>query len=101
MRWIARLVTRHAYATLGVIALVTVWALTLIVDVRTGELRLHVDPSYDRFVPEGTEARAFNDEMIRRFGNDDTLTVAVIADDVFSPDVLPRVARMTRRFQAV
>jgi predicted RND superfamily exporter protein len=94
-------VTAHPLLTLAVIAAITVFALTRIVDVRHGELRLKIDPSYDRFVPEGTEERAFYEDMIRRFGNDEMLTVAVIADDVFSPDVLPRIARMTRRFKSL
>jgi predicted RND superfamily exporter protein len=96
---IATWVTRRPWVVLIATVLVSVLAALELVDPRTGAPRLGVDPSYDRFVPEDTPERAFNDEMIRRFGNDDTLTLAVVAPDVFSPDVLPRIEAMSTRFR--
>jgi hydrophobe/amphiphile efflux-3 (HAE3) family protein len=97
----ARFVTRHAVLTLTVVAGLTLLALACLVDVRTGEIRLGLDPSLDRFMPEGNPEREFYDEMVRRFGNDENLTVAVLTDDVFTPDILPRIDRMTQRFKQV
>ena len=96
----ARIIAGHPIPTLIAVLAVTLVAAAGIVDPRSGEVRLWLDPAIDRLMPND-EARQYYDDMRRRFGSDDTLTIAVVTDDVFSADVLPRVARMTQRFQEV
>jgi predicted RND superfamily exporter protein len=101
MERLARLITGRPLLTLLAVVGVTVLAISGMVDLASGELRLRLDPSTARIIPEEGRARLFYEEMRRRFGNDDTLTVALVADDVFCADVLRRVARMTERFGKV
>jgi hydrophobe/amphiphile efflux-3 (HAE3) family protein len=96
----ARLIADHPIATLVAVLGLTLLAVSGIVDFRSGEMRLRLEPELDRLMPLD-EARRYYDDMRRRFGNDDTLTVAVVSEDVFSPEILPRVARMTERFEEV
>jgi predicted RND superfamily exporter protein len=98
---LARLLVRHPFAFLVGVLLVSVVAAAQLVDLRTGEILFYVDPSVDRLMPDSGPEREFYDDMSRRFGSDDVLTFAVVADDVFTPDVLTRIARITERFEEV
>jgi predicted RND superfamily exporter protein len=97
----ARLVTQRSGLVLLVALALTVFALSRIVDFRTGELHLVLDPSLDRLLPEGDEGKKFYDHVRRIFGSDETLLIALIADEVFTIDVLQSVARMTERIEEV
>jgi predicted RND superfamily exporter protein len=88
------------------LALLAATALTLftlqgLVDPWTGEVRLRLDPSTAGLLPaEGAERELF--EYSRRlFGTDESVVVALGADDVFRPDVLERVARLTLRLSEI
>src|SRR5262245_58433057 len=71
------------------------------VDFRTGEIHLRIDPAMDRLIADEGPETAFYEGVRKRFGNDEILVVAVVADEIFSADVLARIARMTTRFQAI
>ena len=86
----ARFATRHARAILAIAALVTLAALHGIVDLRTGALRLRVDPSIDQLLPEGDEERAFYERARQIFGSDEFVLLVLAADDVVTPDRLAR-----------
>ena len=60
-------------------------------------MRLQIDSSIDSMLPEGDGDRAFYDRARLLFGSDETILVALIADDVFSSDNLERIERLTRR----
>jgi len=94
-----RAIPRYAGWILVVSTLLTALAASRIVDLRTGEVLLRVDPSADRLLPEGDESRAFYDRVRRLFGSDETLLVALVTDDVFTSENLKRVARLTDRLQ--
>jgi predicted RND superfamily exporter protein len=64
-------------------------------------LALALDPSVDRLLPDGDEARAFYDEASRRFGTRDALLVVLVGDRIFSPEGLAAVDRVTRRLAAL
>jgi len=93
----ARLLTHHAKALLALVALVTLAALQGIVDLRTGSLRLHVDPSIDQLMSAGDEERTFYDRARQLFGSDEFVLVMLTADDIVTPDRLASIQRITQR----
>ena len=99
MRRYARLVADHPLWIVAVLAVVTLLALHGIVDLRTGRLRIEVDPAIDRLLPEGDEERRFYDRARQIFGNDEFILLVLEADDVFRPEVLGDVQRITRRIE--
>jgi len=90
-----RLVASRARIVLLATSLLTVLALHGIVDLRSGEPRLWVDPSIDRLLPADDPDVAFYREVRALFGNDEIVLVAVEAPDAFAPEVLRRVAAMS------
>ncbi len=99
-RLLARM-PRHAGAILALALVATAIAIGQIVDLRSGSLRLEVDASAERLLPEGDASRVFYERMRRAFGSDESLVVAVVAEDVFTTGHLERIARMTERLQAL
>lgn len=97
MERFARFVARRAGLVVLLAVALAVLGLAQIVDLRTGERRLQVDPSANRLLPEGDADSEFYEFVRRLFGSDETLLVALAADDVFTADKLERIARMTRR----
>src|SRR5512139_4131079 len=101
MKRFAQLLTRRPVWVLAAAALATLVALHGIVDLRTGAPRLRIDPSAERLLPEGDEDRRFYDRARQLFGNDEFVLLMVEADDVFTTDVLDRVARITGAVSAL
>lgn len=97
-RW-ARIVSERPALVLGLVALLTLAALHGVVDLRSGALRLAVDPGVDRMLPEGDEERAFYDRARQLFGSDELLLV-VLVGDVFAPDALGAIQRLTAAVEA-
>lgn len=101
MDQLLRFVTRRPHATLALIALVTLFAASRIVDVTTGEPLLLVDPSLDSMLPRHDPARDVYDEARALFGTDESVLVVLTGDDAFTPENLERVSRLTTRFEAL
>ncbi|RIL08149.1 MAG: hypothetical protein DCC71_00705 [Proteobacteria bacterium] len=96
-----RFVAHRPALVLAAIALATLAAVHGIVDLRTGRLRLSVDPSIERLLPEGDDERRFYDRARQLFGADEFVVVLLDFDgDVFEAESLARVARLTRRLEA-
>ena len=57
--------------------------------------------STDRLLPEDSPARIFYEYVRKAFGSDETMVVALSADDVFTHDVLSRIATMVERLARV
>lgn len=94
-------VVDRPWLTLVLCALVTLVTAAGLVNPLTGEMRLQLDPGIDRVLPDHDVNRIFYDEMREKFGNDESIIMAVVADDVFTPEVLNSVQRMTDRFAEV
>ena len=88
MKRFARFVTGHPIVVLALVLLATVFALHGIVDLRSGHVRLEVDPGIDRLLPAGDEERRFYDRARELFGNDETLLLVLETEDVFQPEAL-------------
>jgi predicted RND superfamily exporter protein len=98
---LSRLIARRPIAVLAIIGLLTVLAIAGIVDLRTGERRLRIDPNLIE-LRSGTDPGRQSYERARRlFGSDDSIVVALQMGDVFSPESLGRVAAITERLQAL
>jgi predicted RND superfamily exporter protein len=98
---ILRLATRRAGWVLVVVAAVTALAMVQIVDPLSGKMRLELDPSIDRMLPEGDEERVYYDYIRRLFGSDETIVVALVDEDVFSAENLRAIQRIARRVEGL
>jgi len=96
-RWFAE----HAGPVALLATLVSGLALAALVDFREGTLRLEIDPSSDRLLPEDGDARRVYDRVRALFGEDETLVVALASDDAFGTDAIERIVRLTERLEAV
>jgi predicted RND superfamily exporter protein len=91
----------HPLLALLAVTGLTLFTLQGLVDLRTGEVRLQMDPSTAGLLPpEGPERELFEHSR-RLFGTDESVVVALGADDVFRPEVLDRVVHMTRRLAEI
>src|SRR5215510_3470177 len=95
--WLAH----RPWRVLGAIACLTVLAAVPLVDLEHRRLRLDVDMSTNRLLPENQPGRTFYDYVRKAFGSDETMVVALSADDVFSHDVLSRIAELVERLSRV
>lgn len=94
---LSAIVARYTAYILAGVVLLTVLALGQLIDLSSGQPRLMIDPSTNRLLPEDDEAKIFYDYTRKVFGSDETLLIVLGADDVFAPDVLSRVERLTDR----
>ena len=98
---IAGLVSRHTGLTLSAILVLTALALTAIVDPLTGQMRLHIDPSANRLFSENMAAKQFYDKTRQLFGSDETLIITVANDDIFTPDSVDAIRKITDRINDI
>jgi predicted RND superfamily exporter protein len=101
MEAFANYITQRPMAILAVIAGLTLGAFLQIVDPQTMTLRLRVDPSIDRLLPEDDDERRYYEYVRRLFGSDETMMVAILNEDVFRFDHLSLIDRLTTRIGAV
>ncbi|MFI5315561.1 MAG: efflux RND transporter permease subunit [Myxococcota bacterium] len=95
------LISHRPWLVLGAILSLTVLAAAPLVDLENRRLRLEVDMSTNRLLPENQPGRTFYDYVRKAFGSDETMVVALAADDVFTHDVLARIARIAERLATV
>ncbi len=91
--------TRRPVAVLLAILGLTLFFVSRIVDFRTGEVHLRVDPAVERLLPRGDENQAFYETVRRRFGSDEALVLAFLTDDVFRLENLHRIERIAQRLE--
>lgn len=100
MKWFARLVTGAPLRLVLLLCALTVFALHGIIDLRTGQFRLTVDPGLDRLLPEGDDERRFYERAQKRFGGDEFILLVIETDDVFTPEALARIQQATTALEA-
>lgn len=100
MERFARLVTGRPLGVLAVVGLLVGLAIPQLVGLREPHLRLEIDPSLERLLPED-EARRFYERIRLLFGSDEVVTVVLAGDAVFTPQGLASVRRMTDRLEAL
>jgi hydrophobe/amphiphile efflux-3 (HAE3) family protein len=94
---IFRLIAERPWLVLGALLAVTLFLAKPLVDVEQRKLKLHIDMSTNRLLPEDDEGRKFYDFVRKAFGSDETMVIAVSADDVFTYEALSRVKRIADR----
>ena len=78
------LICRRPYLIVVAVLAITLLAIFQIVNPRTGEVHVHVNPSEQALLGEEHEGWEFYQSTRRIFGNDETIMVAIDADDAFS-----------------
>lgn len=97
-RLLTAIVARPGLVLTGLL-LVTVIALSRLVDFEGRGIRLSVDPSVGRLLRADDPDRVYYDRVRHIFGSEETVVVAVATDDSFSADNLARIQRITERLQ--
>ena len=97
---LARIADRPALVLAGAAA-VTALALAGIFDLRTGALRVAIDPAAEHLLPAAGPARDRFERARDLFGAEEPFVVALGADDVFQPAVLERVVALTAQLEAL
>jgi predicted RND superfamily exporter protein len=98
---IAALLMRHPIWIVAISIAITVFFASKIVDLKTGEVLLRVDPSAERLLPPHDESQQFLERISKQFGNYPFLLVALATDDVFTPEHLATVARVTEIVEGI
>ena len=93
LRWLTE---RPGWVLAAVLA-VTAFLSAPLVDWRTGEFRAAIETDVDRILPRSGMERELYDRFLERFGHDDWVVAALLVDDVFTPENLARLQRMTLR----
>jgi predicted RND superfamily exporter protein len=87
-------IRRPAWVIL-VALLTTAFFATRIVEPTTGELKLRIDPSFDAILPDDAPARVYYDWVKEEFGDDQSLIISLVLDDVFTLDNLHMIQRIS------
>ncbi len=82
--WLVRHPRRVVAATLVLTAVLAAFA-----------VRVRIESALESVLPAGDPAAAFYEQVRRQFGSDDVGVVGLLADDVFAPATLEKVARLT------
>ncbi len=101
MSRLLRALVYHPWWVLCVALALSAAALPGIVDFDTGDLRLRYDPSTNLLLPHDDASSVFYRRTRRLFGNDETVIVALRADDAFSFEALEAHARLSSRLAAL
>jgi predicted RND superfamily exporter protein len=95
------LICRRPKAIVIAVLIVFLIALLQIIDPRTGEIQVRVDPSEQALLGLNHAGWEYYQQIRRIFGNDETIMVAIDSDDVFSPGTVDLVMRLTDRLSRV
>ncbi len=91
------LVVRRARAVLGILLGVSVAAGMALVRGDPLALRLEIDPSTELLLPTGDPAREFYQRAVIDFGDDEVFVIAMECDEVFTPENLGALRRVSDR----
>jgi hydrophobe/amphiphile efflux-3 (HAE3) family protein len=94
-----RAIPRRAGLVLLLLAVPTAASLAALFDPATRAVRLRVDASADRLLPEAAPERTFYERTLQRFGSDKALAVVIGAPDVFAAGVLERLVALTQSLE--
>ncbi len=94
-----KLPIRRAGAVCALVALASAVAVACIVDFSAGKTRLRIDPSFDAILPDDDPARVFYQHAVDLYGDDQSLILAVVMDDVFTVENLARVKEISEALE--
>ena len=93
--------TAHPWAVLALALALSALTLPSVYDFRADQWRTMFDPSSDRLLARHDESGEFYKLTRRLFGSDETLTVGLLADDVFRSEPLTSLLRISQRVRAL
>jgi predicted RND superfamily exporter protein/CRP-like cAMP-binding protein len=99
MRRVLEFSIRRPFWVLVIVLVVTGFFATRIVDPSTRQLNLRIDPSFDALLPDGAEARVFYDWTKEEFGDDKSLIISLVVDDVFTLENLHRIQAISDQLE--
>ena len=91
----------HPIWVIVIVLAASIFSITRVVDIRTGALRLELDPSTDSMLPADSEERRFYDRIKATFDSGETLLIALVTEDVFTTDNLKRVQRISEEIEGL
>lgn len=94
-RWIIRRAPLVLLATLGVVVV----SLAQIVDLRTGQPLLTLDPSLDGTLPKEDEGRAYYENIKQLFSAGEVVLLALADDDIFTFENLTRIQQISEEIE--
>ena len=89
----------HPYVVLFIALLVSFFALKEIVDLENRTLKISVDSSIESLLPAGGPELETYAAVRDQFVGDDLLIVVWQADDLFTPEGLAALKRLTRKLE--
>ena len=95
------LICHYPRAIVAAVLILFMLALLQIYNPFTGELKVRIDPSEQALLGLNHDGWEFYQLARRNFGSDETIMVAIDADDVFSPHTIDLVSRLTNRLARV
>ncbi len=95
-----RFVTEYAWWVLALALACSVFAASRVFDLETG-WQLELNVSLNHLLPEDDEGKKFYDRVRLVFGSDETILVAYHADDLFTPEHLGNIRRLTDKLGQV
>lgn len=95
MRKLLAVAIRHPVWILAITVIATGFFVTRIVDPATGRVNLRIDPSFDAILPDDAGPRVFYDWVKEEFGDDQSLIIALVVDDVFTLENLHMIERIS------
>lgn len=98
---IADRIVRHAGLVVVIVSLFTLLAASQLVDWRSGDWRLSIDPAVASLLPADDSDQRYLDHVELLFGRTETIVAALYFDNVFTPEHLRVVATATQRLQAL
>jgi predicted RND superfamily exporter protein len=87
----------HPIWVLTIVVVLSGLFFTRIVDPTSRELHLRIDPSFDALLPDDAEARVYYDSVKEEFGDDKSLIIALVLDDVFTVENLQMIKEISER----
>jgi uncharacterized protein len=91
----------HPLAIVVAVLLLSALAALTLVDARTGQVRLAVDPALERLLPPQDSDRALFDRVRAQFGETDPVLLAVRFDHVYTADNIARIDRLSRKLAEI
>ncbi|CAG0949923.1 Siderophore exporter MmpL4 [Myxococcaceae bacterium] len=92
-------VVRHPGIVLALVACVSLAAVAALVRLDPPGLRITIDPSTEPMLPTGDPAEQVYREAVRDFGDDEIYVIAMHSEDVFTPENLRRIRRVSERIE--
>jgi predicted RND superfamily exporter protein len=95
------LICRYPIVTIGLVLSFFILATFQIYNPFTNELHIKVDPSERSLLGKNHEGWEFYQLARRTFGNDETIMLAIDAGDIFSPQSIDLISRLTAKLSKI